>query len=296
MLISTKKHNSSTLLKQVTPRKRDYILVLFVVSAFFVSCNKPLDADDRIPNSTPITTFSIVGSIGHQYFSEVLRENVEEIDLRYVSSLRNSDGSKVKISGHRSYTEGNKSLIKENNLKVLFIYRDPRDNLTNLVYRSLYDWVPSKWKKPGVHPNALSFHRKVKQVDTVDTKNTFVKLFVEQAGTRTVLDSIFSVSAWKGHPRVLSLKLEDLLKMHGSTHEDQSSALKEVLDFLNIPSTDNRIKRLARKSNEFRKKKSRKHEFSVPWQELFLDYDKSLFKGYWGRVLIDLGYEQDYDW
>ena len=244
-------------------------------------------------STSPTTCFSVIGSSGQPIVKKILSLLDRK---RYTGSITNSKGERVKLSGHRYYSSEFRQLVEENNVRAVLIFRDPRDNFKQLVYRSLYDWCPNKWEKERIHPNALKYHLLVKQNQDNREGKGMAELYIESTGGKHILDSIFAVTDWIKHPNILPIRIESLLNFKGNNEELQYSTIQQIADFIGTTITSDDKEKLISECKAFLSKRATQDGYMKSWSELFTENDKRIFKKYYGQLLIDLGYEQDYNW
>ncbi len=241
----------------------------------------------------PVTCLSVIGCSGHPVLKMVLKKIA---DKGYIDSVRDEHNVRVKLSGHLCHNAENIQLFEKHHIKAVLIYKDPRDNLKHLVYRSLYDYCPKKFTRPNTHPNAVKFHELVKCSEGKRGAHPFVEFYVDTMGAKPLLYDIFQVASWKDHPWVHAVKFEALTDFREEDQGVQFSAVEGIADFLGISLPKTEIKAIAGSCFRKIRKKKKKDEYMVGWEELFSEEDKALFKKYFGKLLIDLGYEKDNNW
>ncbi len=60
--------------------------------------------------------------------------------------------------------------------------------------------------------------------------------------------------------------------------------------------TEAEIKEIVDMCSQRIRKKKKKDGYMVGWKEIFTEENKVLFKKYFGKLLVDLGYEKNYNW
>lgn len=273
-------------------------LIIFLLGVLILgSCSFSTPDKQAKTENAKWTSINIAGSSGNQLIQEVLKKAFKR---QYISSVIDDYGNKIKLSGHTPYTIENKRLVESNDIKVVLIYQDPRDNLGYLVQRSLYDL--KNFSKPRVNNDALAYHQLITQSQIPRDDQGFVEYYVETIGAKQVLENIFRVTEWRNDPRVLPVKIETLIPIDKNDPESQLKAIDQIAKFLGVKLTRSKKKKLAKKCAKFRYKKiDRIGNLSdgmtiFDWRNDFTEEDKILFKKHFGQLLIDLGYEEDYNW
>jgi hypothetical protein len=100
---------------------------------------------------------------------------------------------------------------------------------------------------------------------------------------------------WMKHPSVLVVRFEDLVGPQGGGDlKKQKSTLRALAKHIKYDLSDKQIDQIANSlfggTGTFRKGQI------GSWKESFTPYHKELFKEKMGKELIELGYENDYNW
>jgi hypothetical protein len=240
-----------------------------------------------------VTCLSVVGCSGHPMLVHTMKTLNRK---RYVTAVRAEDGTRIKLAGHRAYTPENEALFEQHHVGAALIYRDPRDNLLQLIRRSLLDYPGDKFSRPRTHPTALAYNDLVKRSEGRRGDRPLVEFYVDGIGAREVLDRIFQVTEWRHSPRVLPVRFEDLVDLYGDAGK-QRETIRAIADFVGASPSELLVEELASDCDAWlRKKAYKKKDYLKGWQEVFTDEDRAAFKAAFGRLLVDLGYEQDDDW
>ena len=205
----------------------------------------------------------------------------------HLSEKANLDGAILK--GHLVYGKHNVALIEKSRAKVVFIYRDLRDQLLS----------------------ALSHMKRCRcWLTEGNMSEPFISLPLAPA-LSTLMQKGFSIGAgkpwvafpdwynlfllWKDHPNVYAVKFEDLVgPKGGGLKEKPLREIKNIAKHLEIALTDERANDISKQlfggTDTFRKGKI------GTWKEHFTEEHKAAFKKVAGQLLIDLGYEKDMNW
>jgi len=189
------------------------------------------------------------------------------------------------IRGHIFYHKSTEELIKNKNIINYFIYRDPRDVViseANYLYNmNRFHILHKYFKKVNFLEDRIKFS--IMGNDFLNTGGTY----------KNIKDRFLDYKGWlKGSCH--SIKYEDLV---GS---NQSQIVRDILSFY-IENSDVNFK-----VDEIIKDSiksidpSKSHTFNTggtaKWKKIFNDEHKELFKKYAGDLLIELKYEENYDW
>ena len=193
------------------------------------------------------------------------------------------------------YSDEILNVISKFNCKVLFIYRDLRD-----VAVSHARWITKEERiflndvyadYPGFDEQLMSSIKGV-PLGTPFGSN------VSQPDIGT------DFSRWQGwvtDPNTCAVKFEDLVGERGGGSEDKRlHIMEQILDHLEINLSSQEIQRTfastalnPEESHTF--KKGGKGSIGG-WKATFKESHKEAFKVLAGQMLIDLGYEQDFNW
>lgn len=187
--------------------------------------------------------------------------------------------------GYLGFKEPFSTLLTSPKYATVFIYRDPRDLLVSHVF-----YAVDMHEEHGMH-----------DYYTAELENMEERLNVAIEGIRepglglpSVWDRYEHNLAWIDHPRVLSIRFEDVILDTGNT-------LWKIADYIasygvkfSVPRDE--VVRILKKA--IRPKESGTFRKGQPgnWREHFSEENKKLFKEVTGDLLIQLGYEKNHDW
>ena len=266
---------------------------LFFTASCNYSAHQTGEAD--VSNIEPVIAMSVAGSSSLQLIEDILLNTLEG---RYVRSAYNSKGEKVRLKGHRPFNKRYIDPVETSNVKVVLGIRDPRDIVIHIVKRSLSTDLRKKWFKPNVNSELLSLYRLINTDSIRDNpaKVDFLEHYINKAGTKELIDSIFVVAHWVRHPQVYALHLEELLGTGKNSLKARTEALNGLSEFLNIDLSKKSLKKIEAICAKHLKKFDKKRKADNSWPDIYSEGDKEIFKEYWGDLLIELGYESDYNW
>ncbi|SDI13056.1 sulfotransferase domain-containing protein [Alteribacillus bidgolensis] len=188
-------------------------------------------------------------------------------------------------NGHIFYSKEYENMLHTLNLKQIFLYRDPRDIVVSYAYFYM------KLKNTPPHRFFIENNMNVKQ-----RLLAFINGFKTDYVYRGDINSWYrNFIEWKYADHVLPITYESLVK----SKQSQRKVLAEIIRYLEIENNPERINLLIKnmqenvdpiKSVTFRKGQSGN------WKEEFDEKIKKHFKRVAGKLLIELGYEKDYNW
>ena len=183
-------------------------------------------------------------------------------------------------------------VLVANDIKGLFVYRDPRDVCVSYFHYLMR--LPQHW----------CYHYFTEVLTNDDDRLMTVIKGVDEwlpDGSRAYLESVDYVFRsrfeYMNQPRFCSVSFEDLIGQKGGGDDDkQLLAMDRVIEHLGLRwmtrGEKNRIARqiFSPKSGTFRRGQI------GSWRTEMSEAHKSTFKEVAGQLLIDLGYEADMNW
>ena len=198
-----------------------------------------------------------------------------------INALNNLQNKHQFLATHAPYTPEMESILLKRNCIVFYVIRDPRDYVISLINHrgaSGADVIVDRWFKE------LNMSQKI--------RHTIVGTAWYNS-TRTVCDKFMP---WRNSPVCCVLRFEKLVGPHGGscTKEEQIAELRKIANALNLKVTDKYLLRIFNES--FGTGSTFRTGTTGNWKKYFSEEDKTLFKQLLGDVLIELGYEKDYNW
>ncbi|MFA8439399.1 sulfotransferase domain-containing protein [Pueribacillus sp. YX66] len=186
--------------------------------------------------------------------------------------------------GHIFYTPQYTQMLRQLNMKHIFIYRDPRDVLVSLNYFIKNKWIEHPFHERFQNPNMTSKERMLKllhgEKETWPSFSVFISPFY----------------GWINDPTPFAVSYEDLRK----SEKFQRQTLLKLVQFLWKDTTppcsyeqivSNMIaNQRPEQSATFRSGKI------GDWKKEFDTELKETFKKEAGTLLVDYRFEDDYDW
>ena len=199
------------------------------------------------------------------------------------------------VRSHLMYCQEILDILREENCKILFIYRDLRD-----VAVSHARWVT---KEPRIFLHQIYLQQ--------ESFNERLMSSIKGMPLGTPLGSNLSQPdigqdflRWKGwidEPQALAIKFEDLVGERGGASEERRlEMVARIVDYLEIKLSSQEIK------DQFSSQSMNPQESHTfvkggkgqkgNWKNFFTESHKQAFKKVAGELLIELGYEQDENW
>jgi sulfotransferase 6B1 len=199
------------------------------------------------------------------------------------------------IRSHLMYCDEILTILKEFNCKPLFIYRDLRD-----VAVSHARWV-TKEERIFLHDIYLKLANFDEQLMSSIKGVPLGTPFGSNVSQPDIGTDFARWKRWATDPNTYAAKFEDLVgERGGGSEEKRLYIVEQILDHLEINLSPQQIKSQfasgaldPEESHTF--KKGGKGSIGG-WKAIFNEVHKEEFKKVAGQALIDLGYEQDFNW
>jgi sulfotransferase family protein len=205
--------------------------------------------------------------------------------------------------GHLGVNEHTEALVRDLDLSVMVMLRDPRDvvvshvdhayRLKPSILRKFYGTLPNDQERlkaaiRGVPADGYPRDERVAAMRGYDMLSGYADIGTVCRG----------YLAWQKLPgvRVHVVHYRDLIGEHGGgTRERQFETVRGIVEFLKLDVSDKEIERICGKtyntgSATFNQGTQNR------WKSVFDSELKELFKEYASRELIEMGYEKDDNW
>jgi len=217
-------------------------------------------------------------------FKNVGPHSIEDPD-EWVSFLNKSWEQKRYFAQHRFFSDYLAAKLIDHHFKIIFMIRDPRDQTL-----SVFNWLlEGKWPNtldPAMFTDELSYEEKVHEVITG-----------ERFGFSTIRRYVSPHFGWMTfpHSNILVVRFEDLVGPQGGGDANkQLDTILAIAEHIGLPMKMNKAKRVANKlfggTNTFRNGQIGQ------WENVFQEEHKEAFKQVFGQEIIEMGYEQDFEW
>lgn len=199
-----------------------------------------------------------------------------------ISSLR-SIGKGQFAAAHLPSHQDILKVVHDNNIKVVFVIRDPRDIVVSYVnYVTYIDLT---------HPAHNYF---------AELPNDDVRLMAAIEGVPEVVSPINvaldKFIGWLDPRYALTVKYEDIVGRRGGGQDNvQNQSLINIIQYLDIPITNAGIEKLRTKLYSTKTLTFNSGKIKQ-WKARFKTRHREIFKRLAGNQLIAYGYETDLDW
>ena len=188
------------------------------------------------------------------------------------------------IYGHLPFSGEAKQLLLEMNMLSVFILRDPRD-----IVVSHADHMRNRNPDGTLHAYSKSRSPAESLLDSICGIDS------PDANLRNIRERITPFLGWMGERSNYTTYFEKLVGTKGGgSAEEQMKELSNIAQHLDIPHDEQGLARVVEKL--FGKSATFREGKIGSWKASFHDEHKRAFKSIAGDLLIDLGYEKDFDW
>ncbi len=184
------------------------------------------------------------------------------------------------LSTHQLCTPEAVDLIRERGYKVIFVIRDPRDQLVSLMYFNQNGY----W--PHLPMNDFTVEEKITELITGEHFGFYCyeESYARRIGWIDLGPDITYVTTF-----------EKLIgRRGGGSDELQIQELMNIAGHIGVPLNRKKCKMIAKKA--FGKDYTFRKGQIGSWKSHFTEENKALYKQYYGQELIGLGYETDFNW
>ena len=193
------------------------------------------------------------------------------------------------LVSHIPSTQDFVNAIGKHNVRVLFIYRDPRDQLVSYAH-----YIRNNNCSKHPHP-AWPMARDMSLDEIIDSLMTEKKLYHFFHGISDVNEFYRAFMPWMNFKDFLVIRFEDLIGTKGGGSLDaQRATVKAVANYLDISLTEQKLQYVI--DTLFGGGSAFRIGQIGSWKTTFNQRQKEVFKKVAGQLLIDLGYEKDFDW
>ena len=199
------------------------------------------------------------------------------------------------VRSHLMYCDEILDILQEFNCKKLFIYRDLRD-----VAVSHARWV-TKEERIFLHDIYLDYSSFDEQLMTSIKGIPLGTPFSSNISQPDIGSDFSRWQGWVNDANTLAVKFEDLVgERGGGSEEKRLYIVEQILDHLSISMSSHQVKEkfasyILNPDESHTFKKGGKGNIGA-WKTFFKQEHKEEFKKVAGKILIDLGYEQDFNW
>ena len=199
------------------------------------------------------------------------------------------------VRSHLMYCDEILEVLREFNCKTLFIYRDLRD-----VAVSHARWV-TKEERIFLHNIYLNFNSFDEQLMSSIKGVSVGSPFGSNVSQPDIGSDFLRWKGWVDDANTYAVKFEDLVgERGGGSEEKRLYIIEQILAHLSISMSSQQVKE---KFASYVLNPDESHTFKKGgkgniggWKTFFTEEHKKEFKKVAGQILIDLGYEQDFNW
>jgi len=193
-----------------------------------------------------------------------------------------------KLYGHIRFKEEYLPFLT-GNTAIFLIYRDPRDQVVSGAYHIL----KHSYNHLHVFAHSISFDDLLSFL--IEGGQGWHNTTREAIHRENVSDYYQLFLPWLSAPHVCGVRFEDLIGLHGGGDAGrQYETIKNIADHVGMNVSQGRIDLVVK--NLFGGTETFRKGLIGDWKNHFKEHHKQAFKKVAGQLLIDLGYEKDFDW
>ena len=194
------------------------------------------------------------------------------------------------LSGHLYWNQELIDVLVASDVRTLFIIRDLRD-----IAVSLANYLTYKNLEHPLHPYFKSLKSDEERLTAaiVGVKRESVNNGIK---ADSIGESAMAFVPWLKDPNCLAVRFEDMIgSAGGGSDEKQLDSVRGIVRYLNVNLSEEEIIQVTNKIFFKDSRTFRKGQIG-DWRNHFTDEHKRVFKEVAGEALIELGYEDGYDW
>lgn len=190
------------------------------------------------------------------------------------------------IDGHMPYSEDFEQLLSQENFKMVFIIRDPRDIICSEINYFLRE------KNLALHAYYQNLDTERGMLSIIEGINIKDGNYPQQPDFRKVL---LEYLPWLSKPYIYVTRFEDLVgPQGGGSAESQTNQIIRIAQHLEISISKAEAENIGR--NLFGGTHTFRKGIIGSWKKEFSQEVRTHCKDHIGDLLIELEYEKDYDW
>lgn len=198
-------------------------------------------------------------------------------DLKSIFFKRSSNEF---VSCHSTYSTSLVDIIIKSGYKCIFIYRDPRAQVVSMA----------RWK---IKFNANKGMNLSDSIMSLIGDSALYK--VGWRNVENILGLYVSYMPWALNDKFLAIRFEDLVGPQGGGElKTQIQTVSAIANFIGVQCKKRRLESIAK--GLFGGTSTFNEGLVDGWKEYFTDEHKKAFKKVAGQLLIDLGYEKNFNW
>lgn len=187
--------------------------------------------------------------------------------------------------GHLPRSQSIEKIIEQEEVKMILIIRDPRDVIVSHAH------YLAKKRSHYMYPLYKSLSKK----DRITVSMSGISEGPNYPRLLNIRDRLEGIIAWMNHKNTYTTYFESLIGPQGyGTRTAQIGELRAITDHLNLSITDVKLSAIA--DGMYGGTRTFRSGTSGGWQSSFDEGHRQTCKELIGDLLIELGYEKDYDW
>lgn len=247
---------------------------------------------NSIPKSGTNLLKNIVLALpGTRYVGDMsLADEIHQPEERFVfvqQSMTDTSPGCV-YTGHIPYSPHIAEWLHQQNVKQIFIYRDPRDIVVSLYHYVMRD-APRRHAYYEMYDNMGTDSQRL--LSAICGYGEGKVKYRASASSIPNIRLVYDVNmGWLTDENTLAVRFEDLIDDVSSPESKAVSAIMDLLNFLGIPSNVALLQKLVHEGRQPNKSHTFRLGRQGSWKEEFTDLHIQAFKDVTGDLLERLGY------
>jgi len=215
----------------------------------------------------------------------------------HADRLRTELGSREYTITHAIASKENIEILQRTGHKVIFIYRDPRDQLISFA-RYLRQFI-KKNRLTAAHWPYNDMITKLMVTYSIDTRVYCDRFWSDPLFTTmgSIADFYRRYMHWQDCPYVYTTRFEALVGAKGGGSDAlQEQEVSNICAYLGVERTPDQIKEIANRLFGHKQSASFVKGAIGQWCDTFTPIHTFLFKVLANDLLVELDYENDYSW
>ncbi len=271
------------------------VLIVFLTHLIFTNLYAPAILNISIPKAGTYllkkTTELITGRAGYIF---PITEATKYYQLPLFELKQGLEDDLIRIS-HLIFKPEYEALLQNNNIKVLFIIRDPRDQLVAQTFAKLKSPQHGRFAFDSLLSALIGDNAESPVFGAYHFQDIPLPSLSSQKYISHVKRFYEAFLPWQASSVCYTTRFESLVgSQGGGTNLAQQQEVSNMAKHLEISLTQDQIKAISSKifggTTTFREGKI------GSWKKYFKEEHKRAFKAVAGDLLIALGYEQDLHW
>lgn len=271
---------------------------LSFITLYFLFFNLQMDAKNASYKHSPFVVHSIP-KCGTHFIQRTMTLLTKQKfrhsgENNFENHLEDAEKRNLLLRLFGPHTQIGNQILTKKRYKLVAMIRDPRDALISLLFYMRRGWGDTSRR---------DFFIVDHDFDSLSLDEQIMSLIEPRKNGLSYLNYYNSRIGWALSPKSLIVKYEDLVGEEGGGDlNSQIKTIFSIIDYTNLQISHDEVQDIlpqlyAREIKPIRVgNKIFQPGYIGNWKTFLNEEHKTLLKKYWGDLLIQLGYEEDYNW